>query len=237
MNLYEVIMGAQGGQGVNDARQSVRAFAAADPGRDPGDDPRLLVGLQRRRRNRPDFGGLLDQMMSGAHAGRLCDPAQTAAASNLAAMCSARSSARPRSPRRLDSRPRSVRRQRPDRPADDAGRRLDAGRRHRQCDGRAGPGRRAQPDRQRVHERGGARPAVNPAAAAQAQAGKFQQLDEHGRRHVHRRRGAGAPPRRRPRLQATVNSLNTMLQAGVQISQAHQQGLPRSWNRSASGQG
>ena len=86
----------------------------------------------------------------------------------------------------------------------------------------------ARPARQRVRARRGPRArAPIPPPPLRRRPAPCSQLDEHGQRHADRRRrdgdaaadAAGRRPAGRPQ------SLNSMLQAGVQVSQAQQQGL------------
>ena len=106
MNLYDIMMGAQGGQGVNNlanqfglsqqqTQAAIQAMISA-----------FSLGLQRTAQDPTGFGGLLNQMMSGAHRPPIPIPPRPARRPIWAATFSARSSVRPRSPLRSASRPR-----------------------------------------------------------------------------------------------------------------------------------
>ena len=106
MNLYDLMTGAQGGQGVNtlasqfglSAQQTQAALQALAPA--------FSLALQNATQDPTGFGALLNQMTNGAHAAAYANPGAAAPAGLERQRCSARSSARSRSPSRSASRRR-----------------------------------------------------------------------------------------------------------------------------------
>jgi hypothetical protein len=83
MNLNDIIQAAQGGQGINNlagqfglspeqAQAAIRAMI-----------PAFSTGLQSAAQNPAALGGVLSHLASGAHQGSFADPNQTSAASGL----------------------------------------------------------------------------------------------------------------------------------------------------------
>lgn len=80
MNLNDIIQGAQGGQGVNNIASQFGLTPAQAQAAIQSMIPAFSTGLQQTAQNPSALGGLLSQLASGAHLGSYADPAQAAAA-------------------------------------------------------------------------------------------------------------------------------------------------------------
>jgi hypothetical protein len=229
MNLYDIMMGAQGGQGVNNLATQFGLSPQQTQAAIQAMIPAFSLGLQRTAQDPTGFGGLLNQMTSGAHAAAYVDPAQTAAASNLGGNVLGQIFGSPQVAAQVGQQAAQmsgVNAQIIQQMMPVVASMLVGGIANAMA--AQGLGGVLSQIANAFTQGAGLAPAVNPAAAAQAQAGNmFNSWMNMVGGMFTGAAGTPAPPAtpQAAALQATVNSLNTMLQAGVQISQAHQQGL------------
>ncbi|MGO9744288.1 MAG: DUF937 domain-containing protein [Roseiarcus sp.] len=83
MNLYEVMMGAQGGQGVNSLANQFGLSAQQTQAALQAMLPAFSLGLQNVAQNPTGFATLLEQMTNATNAAAYSNPAQIPAAMNL----------------------------------------------------------------------------------------------------------------------------------------------------------
>ncbi len=83
MNLYEVMMGAQGGQGVNSLANQFGLSAQQTQAALQAMLPAFSLGLQNVAQNPTGFATLLEQMTNATNAAAYSNPAQAPAAMNL----------------------------------------------------------------------------------------------------------------------------------------------------------
>jgi hypothetical protein len=83
MNLNDILQAAQGGQGVNNLASQFGLTPEQTQAAIQAMMPAFSAGLQRTAQDPTGLGGLLSQLTSGAHAASYADPTQTGAAGNL----------------------------------------------------------------------------------------------------------------------------------------------------------
>jgi hypothetical protein len=80
MNLNDIIQAAQGGQGVNNLASQFGLTPEQAQAAVQAMIPAFSMGLQRTSQDPSGLGGILAQMISGAHQGSFTDPGQASAA-------------------------------------------------------------------------------------------------------------------------------------------------------------
>lgn len=83
MNLNDIIQAAQGGQGVNNLAAQFGLTPEQAQAAINAMIPALSGGLQQATQSSAGLGGILSQLASGAHNASFNDPTQTAAAANM----------------------------------------------------------------------------------------------------------------------------------------------------------
>ncbi|MGD0563116.1 MAG: DUF937 domain-containing protein [Roseiarcus sp.] len=83
MNLNDIIQAAQGGQGVNNLASQFGLTPEQAQAAIQAMIPAFSAGLQGAAQNPASLGGILSQLASGAHQGSFADPSQASAASAL----------------------------------------------------------------------------------------------------------------------------------------------------------
>lgn len=230
MNLYDIMMGAQGGQGVNNLANQFGLSQQQTQAAIQAMIPAFSLGLQRTAQDPTGFGGLLNQMMSGAHTAAYTDPAQTGAATNLGGNVLGQIFGSPQVAAQVGQQAAQmsgVNAQIIQQMMPVVASMLVGGIANAMA--AQGLGGVLSQIANAFAQGAGLAPAANPAAAAQAQAGamfsNWMNMVNGMLTGGGASANAAAATPQAAALQATVNSLNSMLQAGVQISQTQQQGL------------
>ena len=83
MNLNDIIQAAQGGQGLNNLASQFGLTPEQTQAAIQAMIPAFSAGLQGAAQNPTSLGGILSELVSGAHQGSFTDPSQASAASAL----------------------------------------------------------------------------------------------------------------------------------------------------------
>jgi hypothetical protein len=224
MNLNDIIQAAQGGQGVNNLASQFGLTPEQTQAAVQAIIPAFSMGLQRTAQDPTGLGGILSQLTSGVHQGSYTDPTQTSAAagpgggvlgqifgspqitSQISQQASQMSGISPQIIQQLMPILASM---------------IIGGLTHAMnSQGMGGVlGQLAGA----ANSPGGLGSAINQPGAAPQDGGVFGQLAS----VVGNLFGGGAAGNnpQSAAIQAGLNSLNSMFNAGVQVSQTHQQGL------------
>jgi hypothetical protein len=226
MNLNDIVQAAQGGQGINNLAGQFGLTPEQTQAAIQAIIPAFSTGLQRTAQDPTGLGGILSQLTSGVHQGSFTDPSQTATASaagagggvlgqifgspqisgQISQQASQISGVNPQIIQQMMPIVASM---------------IMGGLSHSMnAQGMGGVlGQLASA----VNSPGGLGSAINPSGGAQPAGGLFGMLASllGG---LFGGGAAGSNPQSTA-MQAGLNTLNSMLQGGVQVSQTHQQGL------------
>ena len=226
MNLYDIMLGAQGGQAVNNLASQFGISPQQTQAAIQAMIPAFSQGLQKTVQDPTGLGGLLGQMMNGAHVAGYTDPSQLGQAGQLGGNVLGQIFGSPQIAQQIGQQasqmsgvnPQIVMQMMPAVASILMGG-LAQGMASQGLGGWLGQLAGAM----------GAPAAANPAAnAAAGPLGNWMNMVGSLMGMGSAAAPAPAAPPATPQsaaLQAGLSTLTTMLEAGVQVSQAHQQGL------------
>ncbi|WP_158814757.1 DUF937 domain-containing protein [Methylocapsa sp. S129] len=227
MNLNDIIQAAQGGQGVNNLASQFGLTPEQTQAAIQAMIPAFSTGLQRTAQDPTGLGGILSQLTSGVHQGSFTDPSQAGAAAGAGGGVLGQIFGSPQITTQISQQasqisgisPQIVQQMMPI-----VASMLMGGLFHSMTSQGLGGilGQLAGA----ANSPGGLGSAVNPSGAAQPAGGLFGGLLSNVLGGLFGGGGAsGAAAPQSAALQAGLNTLSSMFQAGVQVSQTHQQGL------------
>jgi hypothetical protein len=224
MNLNDIMQAAQGGQGVNNLASQFGLTPEQTQAAIQAMIPAFSTGLQRTAQDPTGLGGILSQLTSGIHQGSFTDPTQTTAAGGAGGGVLGQIFGSPQITAQLSQQaakvsgvnPQIIQQMMPI-----VASMLMGGLFHSMTSQGLGGilGQLAGA----ANSPTGLGPAINQTGAAQSSGGLGGMLGNM-LGGLFGGGSAGANPQSAA-LQAGLNTLNSMFQAGVQVSQTHQQGL------------
>jgi hypothetical protein len=224
MNLNDIMQAAQGGQGVNNLASQFGLTPEQTQAAIQAMIPAFSTGLQRTAQDPTGLGGILSQLTSGIHQGSFTDPTQTSAAGGAGGGVLGQIFGSPQITAQLSQQaakvsgvnPQIIQQMMPI-----VASMLMGGLFHSMTSQGLGGilGQLAGA----ANSPTGLGPAINQTGAAQSSGGLGGMLGNM-LGGLFGGGSAGANPQSAA-LQAGLNTLNSMFQAGVQVSQTHQQGL------------
>ena len=225
MNLNDIIQAAQGGQGVNNLASQFGLTPEQTQAAIQAMIPAFSTGLQRTAQDPTGLGGILSQMTSGVHQGSFTDPSQTANAAGPGGGVLGQIFGSPQITSQISQQasqmsginPQLIQQMMPI-----VASMIMGGLAHTMNN--QGMGGILGQLAGAASSAGGLGSTVNPAGAAPAGGGLFGGLLGNVLSNFFGGGAGGANPQSAA-LQAGLNTLSSMFQAGVQVSQTHQQGL------------
>jgi hypothetical protein len=225
MNLNDIMQAAQGGQGVNNLASQFGLTPEQTQAAIQSMIPAFSTGLQRTAQDPTGLGGILSQITSGVHQGSFTDPTQTSAAGGVGGGVLGQIFGSPQITAQLSQQaskvsgvsPQIIQQMMPI-----VASMLMGGLFHSMTSQGLGgilgqlAGAASSP--------AGLGPVVNQTGAAQSSGGLGGMLGNMLGGLFGGGGAAGANPQSAA-MQAGLNTLSSMFQAGVQVSQTHQQGL------------
>jgi len=225
MNLNDILQAAQGGQGVNNLATQFGLTPAQTQAAIQAMIPAFSTGLQNTAQSPTGLGGILSQLTSGAHQGSFTDPSQAGAAAGVGGNVLGQIFGSPEITAQIGQHaaqasgisPQIIQQMMPV-----VASMLMGGLFHQMNS--QGMGAILGQLASAVTAPGGLASAINPSAPAGG-GGLGGMLGNilGGLMGGGAQQQAAGP--QASALQAGLNTLNSMFQAGVQVSQAHQQGL------------
>ena len=226
MNLNDIIQAAQGGQGVNNLASQFGLSPEQAQAAIQAMIPAFSTGLQRTAQDPTGLGGILSQLASGAHQGSFTDPSQASAASGVGGEALSQIFGSPEIAAQISqhaAKMSGVSAQTIQQMMPIVASMLMGGLAHSMTS--QGLGGLLGQLASAVTASGGLASTLNPGAAAPAAGGGLfgGLVSSVLGGLLGGAQQPGAP--QSTALQAGLNTLSSMFQAGVQVSQAHQQGL------------
>jgi hypothetical protein len=227
MNLNDIIQAAQGGQGVNNLASQFGLTPEQTQAAIQAMIPAFSTGLQRTAQDPTGLGGILSQLTNGVHQGSYTDPAQTTAAAGAGGGVLGQIFGSPQITSQISQQasqisginPQIIQQMMPI-----VASMIMGGLMHTMNNQGLGGilGQLAGA----ANSAGGLGSTVGQPGDASAGGGLFGGLGN----LIGGLFGGGGNNPQSAALQAGLNTLNSMFQAGVQVSQTHQQGLSDIFN-------
>lgn len=225
MNLNDIIQAAQGGQGINNLAGQFGLTPEQTQAAIQAMIPAFSSGLQRTAQDPTGLGGILSQLTNGVHQGSFTDPAQTATAGGAGGGVLGQIFGSPQITAQISqqaSQISGVNAQIIQQMMPIVASMLMGGLFHSMTS--QGMGGILGQLAGAANSPGGLGPVAGQPSAAQASGGMFGGILGNVLGGLFGGGASGANPQSAA-LQAGLNTLNSMFQAGVQVSQTHQQGL------------